>query len=109
MKLPPTLTYIVLPLIFSIGCHNQAAGGFFGDFCTANSKYAPSGFPPRASSGVDVMVKPPALGMSGTKVSSHWPAKNFTAYDCVREVGGIGDMARSVEIHLDSIDLIANV
>jgi hypothetical protein len=30
----------------------------------------------RASRGVEVMVKPPGLGMPGTWTSSHWPGRN---------------------------------
>jgi len=30
----------------------------------------------RASRGVDVMVKPPGLGMPGIWTSSHWPGRN---------------------------------
>jgi hypothetical protein len=29
-----------------------------------------------AEVGGEVMVKPPALGMPGMKVSSHWPGRN---------------------------------
>jgi hypothetical protein len=31
----------------------------------------------RAEVGGEVMVKPPALGMEGMKVSSHWPGRNW--------------------------------
>jgi hypothetical protein len=31
----------------------------------------------RAAEGGEVMVKPPALGREGMKVSSHWPGRNY--------------------------------
>jgi hypothetical protein len=78
-KLPPTRTVTSLPSISSAGCHSQAAGGLSGLFWTASSKKgAWSGSDwGRASRGDEVIVKPPAFSVSGTKTSSHWPGRNL--------------------------------
>lgn len=78
-KLPPTLTLISFPCISSVGCHSHAAGGLSGLFWTASSKkgVCSKSVCGSASRGEDVMVKPPAFSMSGTKTSSHWPGRNL--------------------------------
>ncbi|KAH8623850.1 oxidoreductase NAD-binding domain-containing protein 1-like [Alternaria alternata] len=77
-KLPPTRTVTSFPRMSSTGCHNHAAGGLSGLFCTASSKYGTKSGSDRgrASEGDEVMVNPPAFSTSGTKTSSHWPGRN---------------------------------
>ena len=77
VKLPPTLTASCAPKISSRGLHSHCAGGFVL-FCTASSRNGAESFEGRASLGVDVIVKPPALGSPGINVSSHCPGRNFT-------------------------------
>ena len=54
---------------------NHAAGGLPGDFWIASSRY---GLICSRSSGVDVIVNPPAWGILGMWTSSHWPGRNCT-------------------------------
>jgi hypothetical protein len=80
-KLPPTRTFSSSPMTLSGFCQSQAAGGLTGDFWIASSRNGLlfSTECGEASSGVEVMVKPPALGIDGTNTSSHCPARNFTS------------------------------
>lgn len=65
-------------MILSSDCHSHCAGGLVL-FCTASSKYGGDCSVGFASSGVEVMVKPPAFGRPGMKVSSHCPGRNFSS------------------------------
>lgn len=95
MKPPPTRIPSSVPRISSLGFQSHALAGFDSAFCTANSTYGglpaelTGGRPGSAtesncsfggcsgigrtfvSAGVEVMLKPPALGMVGIWTSSH--------------------------------------
>ncbi len=77
MKLPPTRTAICFPSMLSVGCHSHCAGGL-RLFWTASSMWPGPWLLGFASTGADVIVKPPAFGRPGMKVSTHCPAENFT-------------------------------
>lgn len=103
-KLPPTLIPNSAPKISSLGLQSHALAGFFGASCTASSTYggrpcASTGGRPGsskesnnsagscpgmgstlASAGVEVMLKPPALGMDGIWTSSHWPGRKVSGW-----------------------------
>lgn len=74
MKLPPMRTLSSEPRMVDSLRQSHAAGGLSGLFCTASSRMEVGG---RACAGVDVSVKPPALGREGMKTSSHWPGANY--------------------------------
>ena len=79
MKEPPTRIRRGELRIWGVGRWKYWAGGL-GDFWTASSMWPGVGgfvfLEGMAEDGGEVMVKPPALGMPGMKVSSHWPGRN---------------------------------
>lgn len=79
-KLPPTRIQMSDWRILSIGCQSQLATIFSGDFWIASSRYggAPLEVVRPALEGGEVIVKPPGLGIPGTKTSSHCPGRNWT-------------------------------
>lgn len=94
-KLPPTRTSSSDERIAAVGCQSHWATTFSGDFCTASSRYGGGdlGFvasllEPEAAAaalafdGGEVRVKPPGLGMPGTKTSSHCPGRNWRMRSC---------------------------
>ena len=78
MKEPPTRIRRGLFRMDSWGRWKYWAGGL-EDFWIASSMCPGLGgfLEGAAVEGAEVMVKPPALGMPGIKVSSHWPGRNW--------------------------------